>query len=960
MKFDRQQLQGSLTTGFIDQTHDSMRSFRPELLLNDKVVGKKVLTTIEQELRICDEFMFSVAFITTSGIASLKQTLKELEQRKVPGKILASQYLNFTQPEALRWLMNFKNIELKIVTEGDFHSKGYLFRKGSMYNLIIGSSNLTAGALSKNKEWNLKVSATNSSELVKHTVEVFKNEFETATKVDLKWLTTYELYYRSQLERNRRMHEPAIQDGLKEVKPNLMQREALENINNLRKNGKNKALLISATGTGKTYLSAFDVNVFKPKKFLFIVHRLTIAKKAMETYKAMFGPGFSMGLYSGGDREMDADFIFSTVQTIAKDEHLKKFKSDHFDYIVIDETHRAGAASYQRIMDYFEPGFLLGMTATPERTDGYDVFKAFDYNIAYEIRLHRALEEDILSPFHYYGVADLTVNGQAIEDKSDFNLLTAKERVDRIQEFAEFYGCDDGNVRGLVFCSRKEEARALSEEFNNRRNRNQHFYQTVALTGDDGEDARSEAIERIESSERSNQLDYIFTVDIFNEGIDIPKINQLIMLRPTQSAIIFVQQLGRGLRKTADKDYLTVIDFIGNYANNYMVPIALYGDTTYNKDNLRNLISTGSQYMPGTSTIQFDIITKERIFKAIDESNLQMKKDLVKDYDLLKRKLGRVPMMLDFVTHGARDPFAYVQYGKSYYSFIRGLESSLTIMPKSEMQLLEQFSQEIANGKRIEELAAITLLFHNETCSKENLQKYISTILGCPYRVSDNTFESISWHLNFEFIRKPIPLVFESDGIYYLTDSFKQKCLHPEFNRFFVDAIAYGINDFKIKFTPDHFQHGFNLGGKYSRKDVCRILNWESDISSTVYGYRTKNKITPCFVTYKKSEDRNDRTQYNDHFIDPKTFAWESRSNRKVDSQEIKHLTDSDLILLFIKKSDGEGTDFYCLGEVRIVPGSMKQAYMPKSNEPVVHFTYHIQTSVNESLYRYMVGERES
>jgi superfamily II DNA or RNA helicase len=181
---------------------------------------------------------------------------------------------------------------------------------------------------------------------------------------------------------------------------------------------------------------------------------------------------------------------------------------------------------------------------------------------------------------------------------------------------------------------------------------------------------RAKAIERLESNDRSDQLDYIFTVDIFNEGIDIPKINQIIMLRPTQSAIIFVQQLGRGLRKASDKEYLTVIDFIGNYANNYMVPIALYGDTTYNKDNLRHLISTGSQFMPGTSTIQFDRITKERIFKAIDESNLQMKKDLVKDFDLLTRQLGRIPMMMDFVSHGSRDPYAYVDYGKSYYSFV--------------------------------------------------------------------------------------------------------------------------------------------------------------------------------------------------------------------------------------------------------------------------------------------------
>ena len=951
------QLQGSLTTGFIDQAHDSLRSFRPELLLNDKSTGKKVLTTIEQELRNCDEFFFSVAFITTSGIASLKQTLKELEERKIPGKILASQYLNFTQPEALRWLLNFENIELKIVTDGDFHSKGYIFRKGNFYNLIIGSSNLTASALSLNKEWNLKVTATDSSELIAQSVASFNAEFADATEVNARWITTYDLYYRSQLERNRRIQMPFEGEVVKEIKPNLMQREALENINRLRKDGKKKALLISATGTGKTYLSAFDVNVFKPKKFLFLVHRLTIAKKAMETYKAMYGDQFTMGLYSGDEREVDADFIFSTIQTLSKEEHLSRFAKTHFDYIVIDETHRAGASSYQRIMGYFEPEFLLGMTATPERTDGYDVFKAFDYNIAYEIRLHRALEEEILSPFHYYGVADLSVNGVPIEDKSDFNLLTAKERVDRIQASAEFYGCDDGNVRGLIFCSRKEEARALSNEFNKRRNRKQHYYQTIALTGEDHENVRAKAIERLESNDRSDQLDYIFTVDIFNEGIDIPKINQIIMLRPTQSAIIFVQQLGRGLRKASDKEYLTVIDFIGNYANNYMVPIALYGDTTYNKDNLRHLISTGSQFMPGTSTIQFDRITKERIFKAIDESNLQMKKDLVKDFDLLTRQLGRIPMMMDFVSHGSRDPYAYVDYGKSYYSFIRGLESSLEILPKTSIQLLEQFSQEIANGKRIEELAALNVLLERKECTSKTLSKYCGLLLGSTYSISEPCFASLEWNLNFEFIKKPIPVLKKVGGAFELTDSFNTMVLNPTFKRFLLDALAYGIHAFQKRFKATRFHHGFVLGAKYSRKDVCRILNWEKDISSTVYGYRTNHKVTPCFVTYQKSEDRTQSTQYNDHFIDNKTFAWESRSNRKVDSQEIKNLLESELILLFVKKSDGEGTDFYCLGEVKIAEGSMKQAYMPKSNEPVVHFTYKLEHAVENALYTYLIGE---
>ena len=950
MTWYKNALSQSLQTGFVDRIVQSQKDYRPQLLVNDKENGKKVLTTIERELRKCDEFWFSVAFMTTSGLATLMNTLLDLEERGIPGKLLASQYLNFTQPEALKRIKKFKNIELRIVTDGDFHSKGYLFRKGELFDLIIGSSNLTANALCSNKEWNLKVTASEESELIVQTVKEFHDEFERATIVTDEWLVKYDLFYRSQLEYNRKIQEKLNPSEFKEVKPNLMQREALDNIKHLRKSGKKKALLISATGTGKTYLSAFDVKAFQPRKFLFIVHRQNIAKKAMETYQNLFGSTFKMGLYSGNVRELEADFIFSTVQTISKDEHLQQFAKDHFNYIVIDETHRAGASSYQKIMNHFTPDFLLGMTATPERTDGLDVFKLFEYNIAYEIRLHKALEEDMLSPFHYYGVTDLSINGQIIEDKADFNLLTATERVNRILEKAELYGCDDGNVRGLIFCSRKEEAHALSVEFNAR------GYQTIALTGDDAEEKRADAIRRLESNQKAEKLDYIFTVDIFNEGIDIPRINQIIMLRPTQSAIIFVQQLGRGLRKVNNKDYLTVIDFIGNYSNNYLVPIALYGDTTYNKDTLRNLLSTGSQLMPGSSTINFDKITKEKIFSAIDSANMQMKKDLVNDYKLLKFKLGRIPMMMDFIEHGSRDPFSYVSYSKSYYNFLKSIDDDFKgALNLEQIELLELFSIEINNGKRIEESLLMNYILNSNQLETSLFEHTLREKYSV--HLTDESLNSVLGNLNFEFVKKRKKIVSIEIGRIKLEDGFQKLMEDQLFKDFIKDSIRYSMHVYNQKFKVEKYNHGFLISEKYSRKDACRILNWPTDISSVVYGYKTVNGVTPCFVTYKKSDSISNSTQYNDHFIDPQTFAWESRSNRRIESSEIQNVINSDLILLFVKKSDGEGTDFYCIGEVEIVPGSIKQDKMPVSEEPVVHFKYSLKHRVEDHLYEYLTEE---
>lgn len=941
-------LEKSLKTGFIDKTYPYSGQFLPQLLVNDSKRGKKVLNALLKGLNTCEEFWFSVAFVTTGGVASIIETLVDLERRGVKGKILVSQYLNFTQPEALKRLLQFKNIELKISTQGSFHSKGYLFRRGAFYDLVIGSSNLTATALSSNAEWNLKVSAKKESYLIQKALDEFSAEFKKAISVDQKFIDSYAEIFQFQLKQSRRIQtEVELQTDVKVV-PNSMQIEALKNLENLRSVGKTKALLISATGTGKTYLSAFDVKTVNPKRVLFVVHRLNIAKAALKTFKSVFGHSKSMGLYSGNQRDLDADFIFSTVQTIAKTEHLNQFSKDHFDYIIVDETHRAGAESYAQLLNYFSPTFLLGMTATPERSDGEDIFKLFDYNIAYEIRLHRALEEEMLSPFHYYGVTDLTINGNTVDDNTQFNALVSEERVDRILEKAKLYGCDNGRVRGLVFCSRTEVCEELSKAFN------QKGYKTVALVGKNSEEERSEAIRKLESD--SYELDYIFTVDIFNEGIDIPKVNQIIMLRPTQSAIIFVQQLGRGLRKVSDKEYLTVIDFIGNYKNNFLVPIALYGDNSYNKDTLRKLLANGSAYIPGCSTINFDRIAKEKIFESLNTANLQVLKDLKTDFNLLKFRLGRTPMMMDFMEQKARDPFAFVTYSKSYYNFVQKVESSIAdTISKRQIELLELFALEINNAKRVEESVLLRFLIEKSEISVSEFVDAVQSEFG--FKPSDETIASCVQNLNFKFVRKDAQIVRLDDDVFSAADELVNSLESDTFKKYLLDNTNYSIESFKQKLEKGPFVNGFIRYQKYGRKDVCRILNWNEDISSTVYGYRTQNKKTPCFVTYHKSDSVSDSTNYNDHFIDQQTFAWQSRSKRRIQSDEIKTVIASERILLFVKKEDAEGTDFYFVGDVQIVDGSISQQKMPKSNEDVVHFNFSIDEPVDDSLFEYLTAE---
>jgi superfamily II DNA or RNA helicase/HKD family nuclease/phage repressor protein C with HTH and peptisase S24 domain len=942
----------SLDTGYIDKKIPSELLYQPKLLVNNDKPRKKILSSLLREFETCDSFLISVAFVTTGGVATIINMLHQLEEKEIPGKIIVSQYLNFTQPEALRRLLQFKNIELKIATDVNSHSKGYIFKKETHCNLIIGSSNLTQSALASNKEWNLQVSAIRESSIVNKVLNEFEKDFISATTVDEKFIQEYQIIY----DRKKlffKIQEAEIEPTYDKVfVPNTMQIEAQKCLNDLRLNGKSKALIISATGTGKTFLGAFDVQAFESKKMLFVVHRLNIAKKAMETFKEVFGDKKSMGIYSGKSRELDCDFLFSTVQTISKQAHLTNFESDHFDYIIIDESHRSGAKSYIDLINYFSPKFLLGMTATPERTDGNDIFQLFDHNIAYEIRLSQAMEENMLCPFHYYGVSDLSIDKEEKENVKLFNRLTSDERVQKIIAKANFYGTDNGITRGLIFVSKIEEAKVLSEKFN------QIGYKTVALSGKNNNEERARAIDALESENYNEKLDYIFTVDIFNEGIDIPMVNQIIMLRPTESAIVFVQQLGRGLRKLDNKSYLTVIDFIGNHSNNFLIPMALYGDSSFDKDKLRKLLSDGSTELPGVSTINFDRISKEKIFESIDSANMRLLADLKRDYYLLKYKLGRIPMMMDFWDSESRNPFLFIEYSKSYYNFVRKVDTNFEeILNKEISSLLELFSKEVNNSRRVEESLVLKLLIEHGELAITDFQDLIEEKYN--YKTSRYTIDSCIANINFKFIRKDKNVITLDNGKLKFHSDFLPKLKINTFKKFLLDSIIYSINAFEKSFNMDYYRKGLILYNKYSRKDVCRLLDWDTDISSTLYGYRSKNGVTPCFVTYNKSEDIEDTIKYNDHFITPSIFAWESRSNRRIDSNEIKQVIDSERILLFVKKEDSEGSDFYYLGDVSIVKNSIEQGVMPNSKKPVVHFKFQLEQPVEDNLYNYITERKQ-
>ena len=963
------QLQQGMHTAFIDAGTTSNLAYKPQFISNNYKNGRKVLASIEEELAACDEFAISVAFITMSGITPLLQTLKELEKKGVPGRILTTDYLMFSEPKALDKLAELTNIELKMFradeTGEGFHTKGYIFREQEIYRIIVGSSNMTLSALTSNREWNTRLVSTEQGEYTQQVIEEYEELWHSTNSVAYNdfiehYRTNYEVI-KKQRKIARRENVTSIEQY--QLKPNKMQIEFINTLQQLKKDNARRALLISATGTGKTYASAFALREEDVKKVLFLVHREQIAKQAVSSYRKVFGSTRTFGLLSGNSKDYEVDYLFATMQMMAKQETLIKFKSDEFDTIVIDEVHRAGAESYQRIIQYFQPKFWLGMTASPERMDDFDIYKLFDHNIAYEIRLQQALEENFLCPFHYFGITDIEIDGEVFDDNAgvrNFANLVCDDRVDYIIQQVEYYGYCGDRVKGLIFCSRKDEAQELSEKFNRR------GYRTVFLSGDSSQAKREECIERLTSNSNENALDYIFTVDIFNEGVDIPEINQVVMLRPTESPIVFIQQLGRGLRKSEGKEYVVILDFIGNYMNNFMIPIALSGDRTYNKDTIRRYVRESARIIPGASSVHFDEISKKRIFQSIDKASTT-KKMLTEKYQALKYRLGRIPTILDFYEYGEIDPMLFVNYANTYDNFVRMVDKDYKVVfSEKEEATLEFISSIILSGKRPHELILLQMLLEQEEIDRNSFTTRL-TKEGGKYKEADyisainvlskdflNTQSEKNKYTSVEFFEPK-----EEGEMRFLKRvlSFYQKIQRAPFKQELQNLVNYGLHKYR-DYYYNHDEDNLVLYEKYSRKDVCRILNWEKDDSSTIYGYRIKYNTCPIFVTYEKKEDRASSTKYEAQFINDQVFSWMTRSKVSLNSPETKELINYKgnglKIHLFIKKSDGEGSDFYYMGKATPFNWRETTILNDKGKQlPIMNFQMKLEHSVRSDIYEY-------
>lgn len=950
-----QELQQSLASALIDNKINSLPDLQPQIIYNDYNSGSNLLVELLQELQTCKRFYFAIAFITQSGLICLKECLKLLQEKNITGDILTTDYLYFNQPKALQELQQYPNLNIRIYTKENFHIKGYIFEQNDYYTLIVGSNNLTQTALKANKEWSLKINSLANGTLINNTLSQFQQMWQEAMPLTDIWLKQYTDKYYS-LQKLKRQFATAQENiSTNDITPNKMQQEALEALAKLQQNNKHKALLISATGTGKTYLSAFAVKKANPKRLLFLAHREQILKQACKTF-AQIMPNIQYGILSANHKDFHKPYLFATINMLSKEENLTQFAPTHFDYIIIDETHRAGANSYLKILNYFQPQFLLGMTATPERTDGFDIYQLFNHNIAYEIRLNQAMQENLLCPFHYFGITDITVDNQEINDNSTFNDLTTDARVTHIINQSQYYGFSGERLRGLIFCSQIEEAQILSQKFNER------GFHTIALSGKDSQETRTNAIHKLEQKERSTGLDYIFTVDIMNEGIDIPAINQIIMLRPTKSAIIFVQQLGRGLRKYPQKDYVVILDFIGNYQNNFMIPIALSGDTSYNKDNIRHYVAEGNRFIFGASTIHFDKIARQKIYQAIDSAKLSDTALLKNEYLQLKQKLGKIPSIFDFSQFSSIDILKFLDKFKTYHNFLQKYDKDYTIRFNTiQEEILYFISYRFAKGKRIYELLALKLLLKNTSHLLIDIEQILTTkyhqelteqIKVSLIRNLTNLFTISNEQAKFSnciFIK-------ENDNDYIINDIFKSALQDEKFYFQINEILDFALERYQKYYQNKYKNTNLVLYQKYTYEEVCYLLNWPQKINPNAmagYFYEKTTHTMPVFINYIAPDKK--RVDYTNEFLSNTLITAYSKSNRKLDSSDAKHIynanEEQNKLYLFVRKpsEDKEAKEFYFLGEIT---AQGKPEFAPKYNG--FKILYKLDTPVRADIFDYL------
>ncbi|MFC7063424.1 DEAD/DEAH box helicase family protein [Halobacillus seohaensis] len=665
-----------------------------------------ILSHIEQSSTI----YIMTSFIMKSGVEQIFHGLEKAALAGADIKILTGDYLYVTQPQALKRLTDLpdQQVEVRLWQSNgrSFHPKAFLFKYEEQGTLIVGSSNMSKSAFMDGVEWNLSMPRQVSETVYDQSLDEFIHMFQADNTIHINKETVKN--YEEQYDQFRESHPDLAQTWSKQEElnmtfghivgqepssviyeenadyqgkpePRFAQPEALDALYETIEEGYDKAMAVMATGLGKTYLAAFFAEKFE--RVLFVAHREEILHQAKGSFHHVM-PDKTAGIYNSRSKEYQCEHVFASIFTLSIQDNLHRFNPDDFDLIIMDEFHHAAANSYQSVLDFFNPDFLLGITATPERTDGQDVFAICDGNVAYELDFIQAIQRGWLSPFRYYGIYDETDYSQVtwLGNKYDQKELLEVQLQEEVAEKIVTRWSEHKQSRTIGFCSSIRQAEFLTQYFND------NGYRAIAIHGKTHHVTRRESINRLESQ----QLDIIFTVDLFNEGVDIPSVDTILFVRPTESLVVYTQQIGRGLRLSEGKSHCTIIDLIGNYRN---------------ADNKLALLDTNrGEHKPGASVVpvvpqgcELNLDTKAiDLLKELRRKVSPRKEKLRTAYHKVKEQKGRRPTYYELHLYSDVNGKEYKRIFKSYTGFLKWAEE-LTV---EEVRVYERYKHWLEEAEK--------------------------------------------------------------------------------------------------------------------------------------------------------------------------------------------------------------------------------------------------------------------